>query len=85
MAGVERSSPGPSAFPPPHREGRRGGGRLLPERVVLVWREAARKQERHPGESSEQVVRRFWDRTDRTILERLLARYASVRFTKEKE
>jgi hypothetical protein len=58
---------------------------VLPEKITSVWYEAARKQERHPNEAPEQIVRRFWDRTDREILSRLLARSAAFRISKEED
>lgn len=52
------------------------------DRVLSVWREAARKAERHPSESPEQIVQRFWDGTDQDILRALLARNAAFRSAK---
>lgn len=52
-------------------------------RVSDVWVEACRKQERHPDETPEQIVRRFWDGTDQRILHALLARNAAFHFRKE--
>lgn len=53
------------------------------DRVGSVWREAARKQERYPSETPEQIVRRFWGETDQRILKALLARNAVFRFARE--
>ncbi len=57
---------------------------VSPERVTAVWVEGCRKQERHPGETPEQIVQRFWGLTDRQVLERLLARKAAFHFSEEK-
>lgn len=56
---------------------------VTPERVTSVWIEACRKQDRHPSETPAEIVRRFWDRKDREILERLLARNAVFRFAEK--
>ncbi len=53
------------------------------EKINDVWTEACRKQERHPDESPEQIVKRFWNETDQKILRALLAHNAAFRFAKE--
>lgn len=55
------------------------------QRVEDVWREAARKQERHPDETPEQIVNRFLLPTDQKILNALLAKNATFRFAKKGE
>jgi hypothetical protein len=56
--------------------------KISEDRVVSVWREAAHKQERHPNESPDQIVRRFWDDTDQKILRALLAGNAAFHLSK---
>jgi uncharacterized C2H2 Zn-finger protein len=53
------------------------------EKVNDVWTEACRKQERHPDETPEQIVNRFWSDTDQRILRALLAHNASFKFEEE--
>lgn len=52
-------------------------------RVNEVWTEAAHKQKRHPDETTEQIVKRFWSGTDQKILRALLDHNAS--FNSEEE
>ncbi len=49
-------------------------------RINDVWTEACNKQKRHPDETAEQIVKRFWSGTDQRILRALLARNASFEF-----
>lgn len=51
-------------------------------KVNEVWIEACHKQERHPEQTPEQIVQRFWDDRDRRILSRLLAHGAAFRLRK---
>ena len=53
------------------------------ERVNDVWTEACHKAKRHPDESLDQIVKRFWSGTDQKILRALLARDVSFEFEKE--
>jgi hypothetical protein len=52
-------------------------------RVDAVWIEACHKQNRHPKETPEQIVRRFVLPTDQKILRALLARNAAFHFAEE--
>jgi hypothetical protein len=52
-------------------------------RVNDVWTEACRKSERHPKETPEEIISRFWDGKDREILQKLRERNAAFRFSKE--
>jgi hypothetical protein len=45
-------------------------------RVDEVWTEACRKSKRHPRETPEEIVKRFWGEKDREILEKLRERGA---------
>ncbi len=53
------------------------------ERVNDVWTEACRKQDRHPDESPDQIVERFWSETDQKILRALLRHNAAFKFAEE--
>ncbi len=53
------------------------------ERVNDVWTEACHKAERHPDESLDHIVTRFWSGTDQKILRALLAQDASFQFEEE--
>jgi hypothetical protein len=53
------------------------------EKVNDVWTEACNKQKRHPKESPEQIVKRFWSDTDQRILRTLLAHKSSFEFEEE--
>lgn len=46
-------------------------------RVSDVWTEACNKQKRHSDETTEQIVKRFWNGTDQKILRSLLDHNAS--------
>lgn len=52
-------------------------------RVNEVWTEACRKQKRHPNESPDQIVKRFWSGTDQKILRSLLHYNAAFEFEGE--
>ncbi len=52
-------------------------------RVNDVWTEAANKQKRHPDETPEQIVKRFWSETDQKILRALLDHKAVFKFAEE--
>lgn len=52
-------------------------------RVNDVWTEAANKQKRHPDETTEQIIERFWGGTDQKILRALLAHNAAFKFEGE--
>ena len=49
-------------------------------RVNDVWTEACNKQKRHPDETTEQIVKRFWNGTDQKILRSLLDHNAGFKF-----
>lgn len=52
-------------------------------RVNEVWTEAAYKQKRHPDETTEQIVKRFWSGTDQRILRSLLNHNAALKSEEE--
>jgi hypothetical protein len=52
-------------------------------RVNDVWTEARHKQKRHPNETTEQIVKRFWSGTDQKILRALLDHNAAFKFEGE--
>jgi hypothetical protein len=52
-------------------------------RVNEVWSEACRKSERHPNETPEEIIGRFWDGKDREILQKLREHDAAFHFSKE--
>jgi len=52
-------------------------------RVNEVWTEACRKSERHPKETPEEIIGRFWDGKDREILQKLREHNAAFHFSKE--
>jgi hypothetical protein len=52
-------------------------------RVNELWTEACRKSERHPNETPEEIIGRFWDGKDREILQKLREHNAAFHFSKE--
>ncbi len=51
--------------------------------VSDVWIEACEKSKRHPRETPEQIIERFWSGKDKKILRALLARNAAFELEKE--
>jgi hypothetical protein len=53
------------------------------DRVNDVWTEACRKSERHPNETPEEIIGRFWDGEDQEILRKLRQHNAAFHFSKK--
>jgi hypothetical protein len=55
---------------------------ISPARVTEVWREACRKHDRHPKQTPEEIIRRFWSDQEQEILKAVRREHGVFEFNK---